>query len=654
MSDVVSNRPADLASSPVAKKFPLQNGDLRRQAEDYLERGLWLEARASLSKIWHQDRSAATAAYILPRYETLRSHLSFIPCRLAVLRSFTAEPLVPLLRAAAFACGIDLTVYLSPFNAYAQEILDKNSSFYRFEPDITILAVQTRDMAPELWESYAEQTEETFKAAMSRIVGGFRDWIDAFRSQSSGHLIIHNFELPSLPSQGMFDSQSETGQWAAIRRVNHELRRVASAHTGVYVLDYDGLIARYGRDSWHDERKWLTVRLPIAADNLVHLVNEWLRFIHPLVGRVCKALVTDLDNTLWGGVIGEDGIEGIQLGIEYPGAAYRSVQRVLLDLYHRGILLAICSKNNPGDVFEVLEKHPGMLLGLQHFASVRISWTDKAEILREIATELNIGIDSLAFLDDNPVERERIRMALPEVTVLDLPNDPMEFARALRDAPVFERLALSEEDRERGRYYGEQRQRVELERSACSLEDFYRSLRQEVGIGPVTPGTLTRVAQLTQKTNQFNLTTRRYTEQKISTMIQDPDWKVHTVRVKDCFGDNGLVGLVIIHDSGGVEEIDTFLLSCRVVGRTVETAILSFLVDQGRMKGQDKLQGWFLPTKKNDLAKDFYRSHNFQVIEENGAGTLWSLDLKQNGIACPEWIRLTFSDVTASDVTANA
>jgi FkbH-like protein len=202
-------------------------------------------------------------------------------------------------------------------------------------------------------------------------------------------------------------------------------------------------------------------------------------------------------------------------------------------------------------------------------------------------------------------------------------------------------LALSEEDKERGRYYTEQRQRLELERSASSLEDFFRSLRQEIEISSVTLATLTRVAQLTQKTNQFNLTTRRYSEQQIAELAENPAWQVYAIRVKDRLGDNGLTGVVITHDAEGLAEIDTFLLSCRVVGRTVETAILSFLIDQARRRGRTNLQGWFSPTKKNDLAREFYAQHKFRVVEENGRGALWSLDLDKHEIACPEWIQLT-------------
>jgi FkbH-like protein len=290
---------------------------------------------------------------------------------------------------------------------------------------------------------------------------------------------------------------------------------------------------------------------------------------------------------------------------------------------------------------EALEGHPGMLLRPQHFAAWRINWQDKVQNLREIAAELNIGIDALAFLDDNPVERTHIRADLPEVTVLPLPDDPMGYTAALRATPVFERLALSDEDRERGRYYAEQRQRVELEQQATSLEDFYASLQQEVEITSVDAASLTRVAQLTQKTNQFNTTTHRYSEQQISAMAESPEWDVYAIRVRDRFGDNGIVGVVIVHDGNDASDIDTFLLSCRVISRGVETSILSFLVERARTRQLRQVQGWFLPTRKNAPARDCYAEHQLKALAEQDGGTLWALDLVTQDITCPPWIRLT-------------
>jgi FkbH-like protein len=288
-----------------------------------------------------------------------------------------------------------------------------------------------------------------------------------------------------------------------------------------------------------------------------------------------------------------------------------------------------------------LEKHPGMLLRPQHFSAMRINWNEKSQGLCEIAAELNIGIDSLAFLDDNPVEREQVRSALPDVTVIDLPEDPLQYAATLRECPVFERLTLSAEDQQRNALYGKQRERAQAEQSFQSKEDFYRFLEQEAEIAPVSPSTLARIAQLTQKTNQFNLTTRRYTEQQVSAMAGRSGWQVLSIRVRDRFGDHGLVGVAITRDEDEACEIDTFLLSCRVIGRTVETALLSNLAHSAVGRGRTILCGWFLPTKKNAPSREFYSRHGFELKMQNSEGSFWTLDLKGQPIACPEWIKIT-------------
>ena len=405
-------------------------------------------------------------------------------------------------------------------------------------------------------------------------------------------------------------------------------------------MDYDALIAHHGRKRWNDEAKWLTMRMPFATDSFLPLVAEWMKFIHPLAGVTCKVLAVDLDNTLWGGVLGEAGLESIQIGPEYPGAFYRLLQRAILDLYRRGILLAVCSKNDLDEAMAALQNHPGMLLRPEHFAAFRINWQDKAQNLREIASELNVGTDAIAFLDDNPIERERIRSEMPEVQVIPLPGRAQDFAQALRDCPFFERVTLSVEDRKLTTLYHEQQQRSDLARSSGSLEEFFRSLDQEVAIALVTPDTLRRVAQLTQKTNQYNVTTRRYTEQQIEDLASRPGWSVYAVQVKDRFGDNGIVGALIVRLDANICEIDTFLLSCRVIGRTIETAMLGFLAETSRAAGAAYLQGWFFPTKKNSPARDLYSSHRFKAIATEHGATLWSLNLTEADISCPEWIRL--------------
>ena len=602
-----------------------------------------------MAELWRVDPGLATAGYLLPRYERLGGALSAQPYRLAVLRSFTVEPLIPLLRTAGFAAGLDLSVYVSQFAAHAQEILDGDSDLYRAKPDAAFLAVRTPDVAPELWQDVTALAPENLEAVCARVVTQYRQWITAFRAHSQAALIVHGFEQPIDPGAGVLDRLRSHGQIDAIARLNADIAGLTREFRNVYFFDYDALIARHGRLNWHDERRWLTVRLPITSAHLLDLVRAWLRFLHPLTGRVAKALVVDLDNTLWGGVIGEDGVNGIRLGAEYPGAAFQQFQRAALDLHRRGILLAICSKNNLDDAMEAIDTHPGMVLRREHFAAVRINWQDKAQNLREIAAELNIGVDALAFVDDNPVERELVRQRLPEVWVIDLPADPLAYANTLRDCPVLERLTLSAEDRQRGELYASQSRRAEMEKSAASREDFLRSLAQEAEVAPVTPATLARVAQLTQKTNQFNLTTRRYSEEEVAGIAARPGSAVLSISVRDCYGDNGLVGVAITADADGVCQLDTFLLSCRVIARAVETAFLSVIAEQASRRGCRALRGVYRPTKKNALCKDFFAAHGFVAVGSDGDGMAWEFDLSHGGtVACPDWIRVLVAQTASS------
>lgn len=614
---------------------------LRREIDEAIAAGNEAEAFRLACTLWSENTDSSAASFFLSCLEKLRAKLSLAPCRIAVLRSFTVEPCIPLLRAEAAVGGIGMEVHVGDFNTYAQDILDPDSGLYRFAPDIVILAAQTRDVAPDLWYDFTSLSAQQVAGAIARVMGEYRTLVQTFRSRSHAYLVVHGLDMRDIPNHGLWDYRADVSQGEAIRSINDALRDIARQHSGVYILDYDGLVSRFGRTRWHDERKWLTMRMPVAANHLIHLAREWMRFIHPLTGKVCKALVTDLDNTLWGGIIGEDGFGSIKIGADHPGAAFQSLQRAMLDLYQRGILLAVCSKNNPADAMEVLEKHPGMVLKPRHFAAMRINWQDKAQNLAEIAAELNLGTDALAFMDDNPAECRWVRSRMPEVSVIELSGDPAGFAGTLRNAPVFERLTLSAEDRQRGRLYAEQRLRADLQHSSATLEDYYRSLRMEMEIAAVAPETHARVAQLTQKTNQFNLTTRRYSERQIEEMSRDRDLDVLVVRVLDQFGDNGIVGVAIVRHRGGYSEIDSFLLSCRVIGRTIETAMLAFIEELARGRGSVRLAGWFLPTPKNAPAGKFYPSHGFVCSRQQGDGSWWELELTSGTrIAMPPWIQL--------------
>ncbi|HYU82576.1 MAG TPA: HAD-IIIC family phosphatase [Candidatus Polarisedimenticolia bacterium] len=590
-----------------------------------------------LREAYRRSPTFATAQSIIDETARLPSAAERQTSKLMILRSYTVEPIAPLLRASAALEGVDLRIEVGRFNAYAQEILDPSSRLYAFAPDLVLIAVQTCDLLPLAWSQYVDDPEAAERQA-AEAIANLRSWVATLRERSAARVLLQGLELPDQPSAGILDRQNTRGQSSLIESVNADLRRIAEESDAVDFVDYDALVARHGRARWRDEGKFATTRMPITAEHLPHVAAEYLPYVLAAAGRLRKVLVIDLDNTIWGGVIGEAGIDGIRLGHDYPGAGYRALQRAILDLHHRGIVLAISSKNDERDALDALERHPRMLLRPAHFAAMRINWNDKAQSIIEIAAELNLTLDSIAFLDESPVERERVSRALPEVLVIPLSDRPMEYARELRDSRAFERVAISNEDRERGRLYVEERMRSALRTSAASLEDFYRSLEMSVDIAALDDVNLARVAQLTLKTNQFNVTTRRYNEKQLLD-LRAAGARVYALTASDRYGENGIVGVAIVVPSGDTAEIDTFLMSCRVVGRTIETALLSHIAAAARSAGARTLYGVFVPTKKNGLAKTFYPDHGFVAAGTEGDATRWELDLAAAPSA-PPWIKV--------------
>jgi FkbH-like protein len=331
-----------------------------------------------------------------------------------------------------------------------------------------------------------------------------------------------------------------------------------------------------------------------------------------------KCLVLDLDNTLWGGILGEDGMSGIALGGDYPGKAYKMFQQQILDLSRQGIILAICSKNNLEDVRQLWMTHPDVVLKEEHFALLRINWNNKADNIREIAQELNIGLDSLVFIDDNPAEREIVKNYLPEVTVPDFPGQPYQLPLFFKElaAQYFSIYALTEEDKQKTEQYKANTQRSNEQRSFTNLEEYICNLKIELKIAEVNNLTLTRAAQMTQKTNQFNLTTHRYTDADLSEMLQNKH-KIFTLSVSDKFGDSGITGLCIVQIVDRDAYIDSLLLSCRILGKNIENAFLSFILKILQSKGIKKIAADYIPSAKNAQVIDFYEKNGFTVEKED-------------------------------------
>jgi len=404
------------------------------------------------------------------------------------------------------------------------------------------------------------------------------------------------------------------------------------------LLDVGGLAETVGLANWHSPSEWNLAKLPFSNIYLPLYADHVARMLSALVGRSRRALVLDLDNTVWGGVIGDDGLEGIQCAQGEPtGEAYLSVQRLALELRERGVVLAVSSKNDDESARLPFRKHPEMLLKEEHIAVFQANWNDKATNIKAIALELSLGLDSLVFLDDNPVERNLVRQLLPEVAVPELPSDPALYARTLAAAGYFESVGFSDEDVKRARYYQDNAKRVVLQKEAGDIDVFLASLNMEITFQPFDETGRGRITQLINKSNQYNLTTKRYTEADVAAAERDPNCFTMQVRLCDIFGDNGMISVIICRRQAKcVWKIDTWLMSCRVLGRRVEQMVLREILEHARRRGICRLIGTYRPTGRNKLVEDHYSKLGFSLIRCYADGTTVSeLDVDSAAVEAP-------------------
>jgi FkbH-like protein len=567
--------------------------------------------------------------------------------RIAVIGSSTLDHLRGYLDVFCRLAGFMPSFYVGPYGQYAQDILEPASPLYAFDPHVVIAAVHGRALFPDLYDALFDLSLEARRAGAGEMVERVAALLAELTSRTKALILWHTFALPQYSPLGTLDLRDDFGQSAIFQTINSGLaERVRRDFSSVHLIDEDRVYGRVGKRHVTDPRHWFLARIGLGEGALGALANEYLRYIKALKGRTRKCLVLDLDNTLWGGVVGEDGPQGILVGQEAPGNAYLAFQDAILRLWQRGIILAINSKNNEADALEALEHHPDMLLRPCHFAAMRINWLDKVENLRSIAEQLNIGLDSMVFMDDNPAECALVRARLPDVLTVQLPNDPAQFRHVLLELTDFDTLYLTEEDRRRGRLYAQRRERAQWEAqrtdSPGGLEDHLARLGLIVDVSLPDEFALPRVVQLIGKTNQFNLTTRRHSEATVRSFAASADHDVYVARVHDRFGDHGLVGVAIVARRGDIWEVDTLLLSCRVLGCGVETAFVAALVGAARERGAHTLRGLYAPTAKNAPAGDLYRRHGFSFTVECDDGTQqWDLDVHSKPtIAPPAWLTL--------------
>ncbi len=544
------------------------------------------------------------------------------PVRLAVLGSSTLAHLHAGIRVAGLRRNIHVETYENEYGQYMQELLETSGPLHAFRPTAILFAFDAVHLTQGL---HAAMPAADADALLAEVLGRIeRCWAlarDAFHCPVMQQTVLDVF--PAL--LGSNEHRLPGSRSRFVHRLNQALRERADAH-GVDLLAVDEAAARDGLYAWHDPALWHRSKQEISPARSPSYGELVGRIIAARQGRSYKCLVLDLDNTLWGGVIGDDGMDGIVLGQGSPlGEGFVSVQEYAKELARRGVILAVSSKNDEANALEPFEKHPEMVLRRGDIASFQANWSDKAANIRAIAADLNIGLDALVFLDDNPFERNFVREQLLMVAVPEVPDDdPALVPGVLSDAGYFESLGITPEDLERTAQYQENRARAELQASAGDMESYLRALDMRMVWNRFDSVGRQRVVQLINKTNQFNLTTRRHTDADISAIMADPHSFGLQIRLLDRFGDNGIIAIVIGRTTEpGTIAIDTWLMSCRVLGRGVERTTLNLVAEQARALGATRLIGEFIPTKKNGMVRDHYEKLGFAPMsrDEDGAST---------------------------------
>jgi FkbH-like protein len=543
--------------------------------------------------------------------------------RLGVLCSYEAAEFSEHLRLACLALGIAVELYVAPYGQLEQELLGDAAPLTSFAPTHVLIAPTTDDLGfPQL----GADPEELLAAAESR----WRTLWETVRRDHGARVVQHAFVVPDETPLGHLALRLPASRPSLVRELNRRLAESAGAE--VLLVDCERLAARIGKQRWIDPRLWFAARQPYGHEALPLLARETAAVLAGDVGLAARCLVVDLDNTLWGGVVGEDGVQGIAIGGGPDGEAYAAFQEYLAALAQRGIILAVASKNDLDAAREPFELNPGMRLKLGDFAAFVADWRRKPEQIAEIATTLGLGLDTIVFADDNLAECAEVSAALPEVSVIPLAVAPSELVRTLAASVRFELSSLSGDDVARRRSYAARTQAAQLRAGASSLEDFWRSLKMRARVRSLDSTSLDRAAQLTQKTSQFNLTLRRRTREEIARLAENDRAICKTLQLADAFADHGLIGLGLVVSSPEDERtalIDTLLLSCRVIGRTAEIHLLSHLARDARDAGFHRLRGEYVPGPRNALVADLYPKLGFVAAGANGS--CWEYDIIERG-----------------------
>jgi FkbH-like protein len=569
-----------------------------------------LAARLALA---HWARAPQVLRTVAPDFEALRAALPSVAIRITGIS--TTHALAADAIPAFAAVGFNARVGESGFGQVHAELMAPDEQ----RRDALIVLLDLDGLHAPEWRTEGAAAHKLLHEKTSALV----DALEAYAQSGRGPILVNTLPPAVAPAVGFVDAQHPSGVSSAIHHINGRLLEVAGRNTQLILIDTHGALVSLEPRKWADPKLWYYGRVPYSADATRCLALGFAKAYRALTVGTAKVLALDLDNTLWGGIFGEDGLATLNCDDEFPGNAFKAFQRECLRLKSQGILLAILSKNNP-DAITTFSEHPGMLLKEDDFVASRINWEPKASNIHELAQELNLGLDSFVFIDDSPHEREAMRRMCPEVIVPELPKDPAARPQWLRALSVTWPLRLTAEDARRSDMYIAEKRRTTLRQKAGSFNDYLRSLQQTLVMGHADATTLGRIAQMHQRTNQFNLTTERYDEAAISAMLKDDQrFVVLYARALDKFGNHGLVICATAEINGEVASIKSLLMSCRVVGRGIETAFLGELLKTLQARQATRAEGAYIPTKKNGLVRDFYRNSGFDLLRTVGATQVW-------------------------------
>ena len=533
--------------------------------------------------------------------------------RLAILGNCATQFLATAVKGYGQLEGAYIDVFDADYNQIDAQLLDASSETYEFKPDCILLYLST----DKLYEEFLDKSLSDRACFADEMIGKLEGYWNMIASNVGCRILQMNFTEIQDNALGSFGSKTDSSFAYQIRKLNFLLEEKMAARNDVYPIDLLGIQLQLGQHAFYDASLYYNAKMTIAMDALPYVAKAVVDVIKAMNGQIKKCVICDLDNTLWGGVIGDDGMGGIEIGELGRGHAFTDLQRWLKQLKECGIILAICSKNNEDTAKEPFEKHEEMILRLSDISVFVANWDDKASNIKLIQETLNIGMDSIVFLDDNPFERNLVRQMVPEITVPELPEDPALYLGYLQELNLFETASFTGASSDRTAQYQAEYERKKLEQTFESIDDYLKSLEMVGEAKPFEPVRFARIAQLTQRSNQFNLRTIRYTEDEIEKIAADDHYLTLYYTLKDKFGDHGLVSVVILEKKTDKELfVDTWLMSCRVLKRGMEEYIINKMMETATAHGFEKISAEYIPTPKNKMVKDIYKTFGFTEVSE--------------------------------------